>query len=93
MVIWGWCEARATCARSDSEIGLKWSGDCQNSVGLRQSFESEASVFRGAFLPSWSCSKDFRNAAITRLQRIIECLSSRVTSRRISTTSSMMKLE
>lgn len=70
---------------------LKWSGDCQNSDGLRQLFEPETTV-SGAFLPSWSCSNDFRNAAITRLHRVIECLSSRETSRRISTTSSTMKL-
>lgn len=92
MMIWGWCDAWATCARSDSEIGLKWSGDCQNSVGLRQPFEPETSLLRGACLPSWSCSNDFRSAAITRPHRIIESLSSRETSRRISTTSSIMKL-
>ena len=46
MVMWGCFEAWCTCARSDSEMGLKWSGDCQNSVGLRQPFEPEASVSR-----------------------------------------------
>lgn len=91
MMIWGCCEAWATCARSDSEMGLKWSGICQNSDGFRQPFEHEI-LFRGAFLPCWSCSKEFRNAVITRLHRVIECFSSRETSRRISTTSSTMKL-
>ena len=45
MMIWGFCEAWAICARSDSEMGLKWLGDCQNSDGLRQPFEPEATLF------------------------------------------------
>lgn len=45
MMIWGCSEAWATCARSDSEIGLKLSGDCQNSGGFRQPFEPENNLF------------------------------------------------